>query len=490
MNLYSKLITSLTLPCVTLLTESKFWSLYRRFSKNGASTVFILSEDRQFLELQRIVDFALANVPFYRQHYQTSLAKFERLETIRDFAVLPSIVKSDIAGNFPDRITSARKIHTPWRYVSTSGTTERLTAVQDFQKRDYVRAAALLALCVTTSYKPGMKYLEIPPDICTDICGASETLEPGLLSFVFTNLKAGTLADKAVVSDIKGLIERRIIYRRLQLPSFGAEGLSQKAEILEQYLRQIDEYEPFVVKALPVYLYLLALHILENGLKPPRISGGIMPMGSSLTPYMKQVVEQAFQTLVHEDYGCAELGSIAAECGHQQGLHPFNSLFYVEVVRDGRPAEYGEPGKVLITDFNNYAMPFIRYDIGDVAVRRNGTCKCGLNTDRIEIQGRVQDCLVAPDGAILTHDVVVDEMLKLPDILGFQMELNDPEQLYVRVVGRGEAKPDLNRVKEKAKQLLGAKVTITAQVVSTISPEPGGKYRFVKNNTRAVKDLF
>ena len=60
----------------------------------------------------------------------------------------------------------------------------------------------------------------------------------------------------------------------------------------------------------------------------------------------------------------------------------------------------GETGEVVITDLNNYCMPFIRYRIGDLATASNGTtCSCGRGLPKIQhIQGRVQSIIIGANG--------------------------------------------------------------------------------------------
>lgn len=440
--------------------------------------------------LKSVVEHSYRNVPFYRERMQTLNETPDSITDFEDFRRLHTVTKTDIAANFPDRITARGQDSTSWQYVSTSGTIERLTVIQDFAKRDIVRTTQLFSLTTATGYLPGMKYMEIPPDICANVCGAANTVEPNVFRYFIDSLKSRKLLEPEVTADLRGLVERQIMYRRVQLPSFSSEGLLQKPEVLDEYLCKINDYQPYVVKALPIYLYLLAVHIIDRKRRPPRIAGGLMPMGSSMSPYMKRVVEEAFNAKVHEDYGCAEMGVIATECGWQRGLHPLSGLFYVEVVQGNVPVGEGELGKVLITDLYNYAMPLIRYEIGDVAVVRRDQCLCGLSSPRLEMQGRVQDCLVASDGTVLSADNVTDRLLKRADILGFQVELQQEGSLSLQLVPREGHTLSIENVKQDLVALLGETQRIAARVVPTILPEPGGKYRFIKNRSKAIQEIF
>ena len=323
----SKIVTHCVLPCVALFTSSKFWSLCRELQQGAPAKVFRPTPGEVFERVRDLVAHSYQNVAFYRERFQSLGLAPDCVKTLEDFKKIPPTTKADILANFPDRMTSKVALFQPWRYVSTSGTVQRMTAIQDFRKREYIRATQLLGMKIGANYEPGMRYMEIPPDICTDVCGASDSLEPPLFTYLWENLKKGSVFNPETISNLWGLVERQIIYRRLQLPALCPDGLVQNSHKLSSYIEKIDAYRPHVLKALPVYLYVLALHMLKEKLRPPRITGCLMPMGSSLTPHMKQVVQEAFQCPVHEDYGCAELGSVAVECGHQRGFHPLSSLF-------------------------------------------------------------------------------------------------------------------------------------------------------------------
>ena len=472
---------------LSVLTQSRFWKYYQRYCKNSWHTLCSPSQHDTLQKINALVRHAYTNVPFYRERIDALGLRSGFPTNLEEFRKLPPTTKSDVEMNFPDRITASQMDSSTWQYTSTSGTIHRLTIIQDFKKRDYVRTTQLLSLSLATGYQLGMKYMEIPPNVCSNVCGMSNTVEPNVFRYFIENLINRNLFSKEVISDLRGLVDRQLLYRRMELPSFGPEGLVQKSGLLDNYIQRIEDYGPYTLKASPTYLYLLALHLIKHNLKPPYIKGGFMPMGGSMTQSMKGIVESAFGCKVHEDYGCAELGGIAAECGNQNGLHPFEDLFYVEVVRHGSHVKDGELGKVLITDMNNYAMPLLRYDIGDVAVLRKGTCKCGLNTDRLELQGRIQDCFLGVDGEILTHDRLVDMLIGRDDVLGVQMELRDEDELYLQIVPKNSKEPNMVEIRQTLSNLLKGNPRVSARIVPTILPESGGKFRFVKNMTNNIK---
>jgi phenylacetate-CoA ligase len=489
MNLYSAAVCHGLLPLVSVATRSAFWPLSKKIQRRHVRPSLHPTSADTLERLRGLVTHAYSSVPFYRNRMDALELKPESFVSLDDFRALPPTTKADIAANFPDGLLSSLVEHGPWRYVATSGTIERVTIIQDFQKRDYSRAATLLSMNMATAYRPGMRYMEIPPDVCANVCGVGDTAEPRIWRFAMRSVLDGTLFQSETVSDLRGLLERQVVFRKLELPSFGPEAWGQADGVLDDYLSQIDRYRPHVLKALPAYLYLLAIRIQEGG-RRPRVEAGIMPMGSSMSPVMRRVVQDAFNCPVHEDYGCAEAGAMAAECGRQNGLHPFDELFYIEVVRNGRPVQPGQIGKILVTDLWNRAMPLVRYEIGDVGTVRTGGCACGLPGDRLEVSGRLSDCLVSDDGSIITPDTVVDAMLTVPGVLGFQVEERPNRELHVRVVPRRDRTPKADDVSERLTALVGPSRRIVTRQVGTILPERGGKYRFVRNHTAAPAQLL
>jgi phenylacetate-CoA ligase len=76
----------------------------------------------------------------------------------------------------------------------------------------------------------------------------------------------------------------------------------------------------------------------------------------------------------------------------------------VEIVdQDGNAVKDGTTGDVLVTQLENYAMPVIRYQIGDLSSLITDPCECGRNLQRLgPITGRTTDLVRLPDGSFLT----------------------------------------------------------------------------------------
>src|SRR5918993_442934 len=144
--MYTHILRNIALPSVSLLTQSKFWDLYRDLQKQGRANAFGAFPDYVLENVRTIVSHAYENVSFYRDRMDAAGLAPSSIRSLDDLQQLKPTTKSDIAANFPDRITDVRQQHKPWRYRASSGTIERLTVVHDSRKRDVARAADLFAL--------------------------------------------------------------------------------------------------------------------------------------------------------------------------------------------------------------------------------------------------------------------------------------------------------------------------------------------------------
>ena len=90
---------------------------------------------------------------------------------------------------------------------------------------------------------------------------------------------------------------------------------------------------------------------------------------------------------------------------------------------DGRPCKAGETGRVIVTPLHNYAMPLIRYEIGDY-VELGEPCDCGRGLPVINrILGREQEILVLPTGEqrwTLLGSSDVHDFMEMAPIAQFQ----------------------------------------------------------------------
>jgi len=477
--MYSQLLHHAAMPALLRMTRSRFWAHYRRMLRLERKPLEQL-RSLQWNRFQALLKHACEQVPYYRDRSRESGLRPHDIASPDDIPRLAILTKRQIQRHFPDGITAENTHRDDWQYVSTRGTADRLMAIHDFAKRDTVRAAAVRAADLGGGYRVGMKSVEIPPNICNIVCGDEGEPMEGVLRHAWNMTRSGTWRDRREIGNLRGLIERRWIYRRRTYPPFGTHGTNLPQDQLREYIDRLQRDRPYMLKALPTYLLQIARHVTTHHLEPLPVRI-IKPMGASVSMKMRQFIQAGFTGQYREDYGSAEFGDMACDCDQRDGLHIFMDLFLIEIVRGGRPVPDGELGKILITDLSNFAMPMIRYEIGDVGRIVCDACPCGRAAPRLYVEGRLQDTIVSQTGAIVTNDQLMNYFYSREDTDQFQLCENQPGRMELIVVPANGHSPDPTELKRDLGTLFQHQIDLAIHPVKTIPAEASGKFRFVKS---------
>jgi phenylacetate-CoA ligase len=156
----------------------------------------------------------------------------------------------------------------------------------------------------------------------------------------------------------------------------------------------------------------------------------------------------------------------------------------VEVVdADGKPCPPGEMGSILVTDLFNYAMPLIRYRVGDMGAIKAGECPCGRGLPMLErIEGRVTDFLVGKDGRLVSGVYVATYLIgKCPQLGRVQVLQETPGQLLFKVTGAASV-DDTQFIVSTSKKMLGDDVEVEVEQVNEIPRTRSGKLVLCRSN--------
>ena len=185
---------------------------------------------------------------------------------------------------------------------------------------------------------------------------------------------------------------------------------------------------------------------------------------------------------IRDLYGSNEFNLLAWECPAGQGTyHVCDDAVVLEVVGpDGRPVEVGQTGEVVVTGLHSFAMPFIRYKIGDLAVRGPDRCPCGASYSTLmAIHGRTIDMFLLAGGISLhpwkIHNAVRPWLGLVRQASLVQMASDRLEYLVVATEAMGAAEEAL--LSAAARAALPAGIGFTLRRVDAIPAGPGGKAR-------------
>jgi phenylacetate-CoA ligase len=157
--------------------------------------------------------------------------------------------------------------------------------------------------------------------------------------------------------------------------------------------------EPDYLLSYPSNIEALARYFIKKGLKLRKLRA-VRTLGEMLGSELRSVCKEAWGVGLVDMYTAQEVGYIALQCPDNEDVYHIQAEnLHVEVVdAKNQPCKTGEVGRVLLTTLHNYAMPLIRYEIGDYA-EVGGLCACGRTLPVLSrIMGRRRNMLVLPNG--------------------------------------------------------------------------------------------
>lgn len=251
----------------------------------------------------------------------------------------------------------------------------------------------------------------------------------------------------------------------------------------------IDEQADWLVRENPEYLLTypsiasaLVEHMEREGMKLPRLRE-VSTFGELLEPRLRSLSKEAWGVPVVDGYSSQEVGYIAIQCPETEQYHVQAESVLVEVIDDdGNWCKPGEIGRVVITTLHNFAMPLIRYEIGDYA-EMGDTCPCGRGLPVLgRIVGRQRSMAVLPDGRVIWPSMS-DELLRtrgldnLPPIRQFQLIQTEPDAVEVRLVAdRRFTTEEEPLVTGLVNEAFGWPMRVSLCYVDRIDRGPGGKF--------------
>ena len=275
---------------------------------------------------------------------------------------------------------------------------------------------------------------------------------------------------------------RNIIYNRKELNSFK---MSEKN--MFDFVKSWNKYEPNWVEAYAQSIYEFARYIKRNNLKilSPK---GILTSAGNLYPEMKELIKTVFNCPVFNRYGTREVGGVACSCLDDKGLHVSMWSHYLEILdKNLNSVKSNEFGKIYLTTLNNYSMPLIRYDVGDIGVYSDDKCNCGRNNELIKnIEGREMSVFKTKDGKVIPAEffihfigVVYNEEF----ISKFQVIQKDYDKVLIKIVLNDIKKFNTKKDKiiDSIKKVMGKNCEIEFDFVDDIKATRSGKYLYTKS---------
>ena len=414
-----------------------------------------LQEDR----LKSVVRYVYDHSAFYRRKFNEAGVEPSDIKTLADVVKLPFTRKTDLRDNYPTGMFSAHKSQVV-RYHVSSGTTGKPTVV-GYTKGDIETWSESLARAFTS--------IGLGPDDVVQI-GYGYGLFTGGLGAHYGAERIGA----AVLPVGTGNTERQI-------------------ELMQ-------DLGTTAIACTPSYF----LHIMEVAEKmgvsiknDTQLKAGIFGAEPWSLETRKRI-EDATGIKAYDIYGTSEIsGPLFTECHVQKGIHVWADMFLTEVIdpKTEEPVGEGETGELVFTTLHKFALPLIRYRIGDLSIVSNEPCECGRTHPRImRILGRTDDMLIIR-GINVFPSQVESVLMKIPEV-GDHWEIivdrkGPLDMMTVRVelteTGFSDKIGDLMKLKKKVSKELKGVLNIAAEVdlvePGTI-PRSMGKAKRVTDNRK------
>ena len=255
---------------------------------------------------------------------------------------------------------------------------------------------------------------------------------------------------------------------------------------MERFHEELTRFRPHLVIAYSGSVFAFARFLEARGLVPEYPSGGIVSSAEMVTKEMRDVVERVFRRPVFDRYGSREFGPLASECEAHNGLHQNETDCVVEV---DSPDPFRVPGRVLITYLHNLAMPFIRYDTGDLGLFLSfEPCSCGRQTMRMApFVGRVCDLIRTRSGKMIHGEYFTHVLYGTNDVKEFQFVQEDLDRYRLLLVAdRGKIGPLEELWRGKILEVLDPGSQVQIEYVDEIPALPSGKRRFTLSRIAAA----
>lgn len=401
----------------------------------------------QWKRLKAMLHHAYQNVPLYHRRFRDSGLKPGDIKTASDMLKLPTLSREELKEAVSSGEILARNISSNrFRENRTGGSTGKPMVFYNDRIQLEYRWASTNRNLRWTGYDIGDKIIKL--------WSGAQYLD-----------RSASLKERT----------GNRMWRRKILSAYHMDETT-----MEKYVESIKEYRPKLIVGYTSALYLLAKFMEKEGIDDVQVEA-VIATAETLFPGYRAIIKDRFNAEVFNRYGSREFSTLAHECEGHCELHMNAENLFVEVVRSGEHATAGEPGEILVTDFYNFCVPFIRYRIEDLAIPSDEeNCSCGRGLPLIStVQGRVHSLLVTTEGRYIPGEFFPHLFKDVKGVKQFQIVQEVKDKLLIRIVkGEDYAQKELEKALVIIKEYFGEDMEISLEYMEEIPPSPSGKRHY------------
>lgn len=226
------------------------------------------------------------------------------------------------------------------------------------------------------------------------------------------------------------------------------------------------------------------IKLLRNQL--PELNFGnlrsIILMAEPVSKEARSTLKFFFGKPARARYSTSENGFIAHQMNDEDYYVINKASFKVELLEfdSNQPVEDGEEGRIVVTDLFNYATPMIRYDTGDVGIKKKVRVNGLFHEALVSISGRRMDFIESVKGELISPHVIDYSVRGIEGIRQFQLIQQDQKRYLLKL--NSYIHIDEGEIFSSLRKYLGKGAEIEIEKVSEIPVLSSGKRKLVINN--------
>ena len=377
-------------------------------------------------DLTALLSYARKNVPFYKDIASDKLSDF------------PVVNKETMKQSYDSFRSSQYLDDTELLVMYTSGSSGTpFKAYQNKEKNDYHKAA-MISKNKEIGWGIGDRWAHLRNWGFGDAASKKECLMKNMVPLSIVDLTD---------EKMEHIVQTLVSDKKLQIVLSYSSGLERIAEYI-------------IRKGYQDYDFGLKLIIADS---------------DNLKTETWDTLEKIFKCPVLNRYASIENAIIAITKPNDRTFYIDTTQFYVEVLKmnEDVSVEEGEMGRVVVTDFNNRAMPFIRYSNGDLAVAKkivDGQC-----VEFSTLEGRAISALRKTDGTLLSETNIMGHFKQFVEINRYQIIQKGVKDYTMRLEGV-TADVDEKCVAE-IKEIFGNDANVVIEHCDIIKCGKNGKFK-------------
>ena len=396
---------------------------------------------RQYGQLRRLVRFAIEQVPHYRDHLAaTGLSGVEAIDH-ENFLHWPVLAKSAVQQD-GNRFLSRNlpEGHAGVHWTTTSGSTGQPLRAANSGSGIFFQHALLLRSQIWYGLDPREKFAIIRATTPTAV--NADWGMPANMAF-----RTGPSVTMSAFEDHRDQLR----WLRREAPAYLLAHNTNLRALLGTSVR--DELIPASIRV-------------------------VIGFADMAAPDTTELAHEHWHASYFQTYSCSEVGTMALQCPLREHLHVQSEHVLLEILRpDGSPCVPGEVGRVVVTDLHNFAMPLIRYELGDQAAF-GAPCACGRGLPVLqEIAGRTSDLAIDPTGRSFFAHMNLGFWATAAPILQRQIVQTAADHLEIRFVAQRDLTADeCAQLVAEVRSAMRYDYRVTLTRVARIALGPGGKF--------------